>query len=46
MLFTVVNVAKNNPAMQSSVGWGGEPSRAVDGNVYVFQNTYHNNYHL
>jgi len=33
-----VNVAKNKPAMQSSTySGGGEPTRAVDGNMYVFK---------
>lgn len=27
------NVALNRPAAQSSVGWGGQASRAVDGNI-------------
>ncbi len=30
---SLVNVAFNKPTMQSSVGWGGVPQRAVDGNT-------------
>ena len=27
------NVALNRPAAQSSIGWGGQAARAVDGNT-------------
>ena len=39
--FSPANLARGKPAFQSSVGWGGVPSRAVDGDANPVYNSGH-----